>query len=453
MNTPRKLRFLALWNLISGLFPMAAGATPATFELSLKSAETRSIDTSDQIKSLDSSSQAAIEAAKASNISLYPTLSFKADYFYLTNIPTLVLPVQGHPGFPMGTHDNYGFGPALTYTLWDSGANWNTYKSANLQAVARDEDKKAATLNLLMLTRASYVRLQLASEELRLLYSSLELARAQFHDIKANFRAGAASKLDQVDAERDVINYGLQFEQKQAEVTADLKDLLALIREPAPQDVSKPGPAGVPEISLLLKLDSQDALLNDSRFLQYSPPDEKQPMLRSLEIQAESLDHSAESEKGKYFPKVDLSATAMWQYPYELLPTTEEQNTFMVSVTIPLSEGLRVNHQVAEKRREAEAIRFNKSQSKVNMDRDYEKAVALITSLRAQQKMSLEDVALSESAAKLYYQSYRAGKINLIDVQSANNRALNAKVNAARTNAQVLNQLFTLNLISGERLK
>ena len=87
------------------------------------------------------------------------------------------------------------------------------------------------------------------------------------------------------------------------------------------------------------------------------------------------------------------------------------------------------------------------------MDRDYEKAVALITSLRAQQKMSLEDVALSESAAKLYYQSYRAGKINLIDVQSANNRALNAKVNAARTNAQVLNQLFTLNLISGERLK
>lgn len=57
----------------------------------------------------------------------------------------------------------------------------------------------------------------------------------------------------------------------------------------------------------------------------------------------------------------------------------------------------------------------------------------------------------SEEAAKLYYSSYKAGKNNLIDVQIANNQALQAKVGAARIDAQILNQLILLNALSGEQ--
>ena len=117
---------------------------------------------------------------------------------------------------------------------------------------------------------------------------------------------------------------------------------------------------------------------------------------------------------------------------------------------MPLFEGNRSRHLSAEKMKESDAARFNRDQTRINLDRDYDKAIQLLQSLRGQQALALEDVQHSQDAARLYYQSYKGGKVNFIDVQSANNRALLSQVNAARIDAQILNELFVLQTLSGD---
>lgn len=433
------------------LFLPSVGLTQSTLQISSLEAEQKALENSPELKAYQSIRVAALENADAAFASLYPQLSLGGSYQYNTHVPTITLPFPGAPSIPFGAHDQYGFGPTLGYTLWDTGQTRNAYKSSDLLAHARLADEKNAELQLLLSVRTAYLKLQLALEELRLLNNSLQLSHAQNHDIETNFRAGAATRLDRVDSQRDVINYQLQFEQKQAEVQTDLKDLLALIQIPEPQGSERPGPPGVPGVDLTLKLDSLDQSLTRGSRWKYAPPDDSQPSVLSQRLQAAASDRAAESQKASLYPIVQTSASAKIEYPDEVNLTQVEQNTFMISVSMPLFEGGHAHHLVEEARHQAEAARFNEQQTKINLLRDYEKSIQLLESLKTQQRLSNLDVERSEDAAKLYYQSYRGGKINLIDVQSANNRALTSKVNAARINAQMLTQMFNLQAISGAK--
>jgi outer membrane protein len=435
--------------LILLLFSKTCLAAAPRFELTLKDAENRALNTSNQLKALYSNKDAATEQADAQFSALLPSLTLDANYRYVTNVPSLVLPIPGNTeAFPFGSHNNYTVGPTLRYTLWDTGKAHDAYHGLDLLAQSREEDRKNGELQLLLNVRAAYLRVQLALEELRLLNSSLELSRAQNHDIESNFRAGAATRLDRVDSQRDVINYQLQFEQKQAEVAIDFKDLLALVQENPDGNISKPGPPEVTDKALELDLDPLKVSLQEASQWTFNPPGENQPQLKSQELLIESSEKQADSEKAGLYPTVQLSANASIEYPNQIILESIEQNTFAVSFTMPLFEGSLTRHLAAGKLKEAETARFNREQIKINLDRDYAKGLEQLESLKAQQKLAVDDVQHSQDSAKLYYQSYKGGKINLIDVQSANNRALTAQVNAARIDAQMLNQLFLLRSIS-----
>lgn len=103
------------------------------------------------------------------------------------------------------------------------------------------------------------------------------------------------------------------------------------------------------------------------------------------------------------------------------------------------------------KRREAQANKHRADQLQTNINRDFSKATEILASLYDQKKLAALDVLESQEAAKLYYGSYKAGKNNLIDVQTANYQAFQAKVGAVQIDAQILNQLILLNALSGEQ--
>jgi outer membrane protein len=429
----------------------AIGAASRTYELTLKEAEHRALDTSDQLKSLSSTHDAAQEQADAQFSALLPRLTIGANYQYVTEVPSISLPIPGvNEGFSFGSNNSWNVGPTLNYTLFDMGATHDLYRGYDLLAQAREEDSKNGKLQLLLSVRGSYLRLQLALEELRLLNSSLELSRAQNRDIEANYKAGAATRLDRVDSQRDVLSYELQFAQKQAEVADDFRDLLAQMKENPQGDLSEAGPPQVQNVAVELKLDTLTQSMQEASTWKYTPPNDEHPQIRSQELQAESAEKQAESNKDGLYPKVQLAASAILQYPNVIILQTVEQNTFQVGVSMPLFEGNRSRHLSAEKMKESDAARFNRDQTRINLDRDYDKAVQLLQSLRGQQALALEDVQHSQDAARLYYQSYKGGKVNFIDVQSANNRALLSQVNAARIDAQILNELFVLQTLSGD---
>lgn len=430
------------------LFAPAAYAEPV-FQLSLSQAEHAAFTRSFQLQSLRSATQAAHEHAASQSARLWPRLSIDGNYQYQTHVPTIALPPAfAASGISFGSHDSYAIGPTLSYTLWDANGVRDAYRGAEAQANSRAEDAKNGELQLLYGLRVAYVRLQLSLEELRLLKSSLDLSRAQNHDIETNFKAGAATRLDEVDSQREVLSYELQLQQKLADVGSDYRDLLALLQDPvAPAWEDVLGPDGEPRI----QLDTLSQTLSAEDRGHFTEPDEKQPSLRSLHLQADAATSLADSQIAGLYPTVRVSASARWQYPDQVLLNSVEQNAFLISLSMPLFEMGQTRHLAGEARAQADSARLQEAQARTNLDRDFRKARLLVNSLHTQQRLAVDDVAHSEEAARLYYRSYRGGKINLTDVEAANNHALNSKVNSARIGAQILMQIFALQAISGEK--
>jgi outer membrane protein TolC len=418
------------------------------FSLSLSTAETKTLARSDALKAYLADQQAATESAGAQFASVLPRLDFDGSYDYVTNVPRIQIS-PAFPAFPFGTHNNWNVGPMLSYTLWDTGSAWKQYSSLTRLAQSREEDRRQAELQILLAVRAAYVNVQLALEEMRLVNDSLSLSRSQNKDIESNYQAGAASRLDRVESQRAVINYQLQFLQSQADLSSTLKDLLALVGE-VPENVSRPGPPGVENVGLELKLDSLDESLDSALRLPLMAPDEGNPQIKSQELQAQSAELSAQSQKAALFPVLQASAKATEQYPNAILPETIQQNTFALSLALPLFEGNRTHHQVEEKLKEAESARHRAAQLRTDLGRDFWKAKDMLDSLTSQRALAVQDVKESEDAARLYYESYKLGKINLTDVQAADVRELQAKVEAAGIAARALQQIIVLRSLSAE---
>jgi outer membrane protein TolC len=451
LNTQVWVRMLviATWIIPEFVFAVGKSTAPETFELTLGKAETQAVFASNRLKSFDSEWMAANNQKDAQFQKLLPKLTFQANYQYYGTIPDISL-IGGGPTIPFGTHSTYSIGPSLGYTLWDGFSDRKTYQSASILYQAREEDRKAALIQLLLSVRSSYIQVRLGLEELRLIYNSLELARAQEQDILIRFRAGAASRLDKVTAQRSVLNYELQFKQKQSELSSEFEDLLAILGNSELKDISRPGPPEVPGLSVTLQLDSLRGLLKEESFKPISAPDESQPQIRSQVLQSESLYQAADSQSAKQFGSLQVSAGVSWIRPNIPNPPTYLQETVGVTYFLPLFLGDPNRYLAAQQRNQGDSVQFRANQTRIDLQRDFIKAQETLASLRDRQSLAAQDVAQSEEAAKLYYTSYQAGRINLIDVQNANLQALQAKVNAARVDAQILNQLILLQAISGK---
>ncbi len=413
------------------LISLDASAAPLT----LRQAEDRALQSSSLLKAYAADRQAAAEQSGAQFSALVPRISLQGNYTYIGTIPELAV----GPGAPikMGSNSNYSIGPVLNYVLWDGFSAINTYQATAKLAKSREAEEANARLQVLLAVRLAYVQVQLSLEELRLVGGSLDLTKAQRKDVQNRVNVGAATQLDQLVSNRQVLFYELQSKQKQAEVAANLKTLFALTGDTVPDS---------------LTLDSLHDTVTEEAQADLTPPDDGQPQIRGVALSAESARLAADSLQSKLMPTLYLSASSTLAYPNGPVLQQINQNTASVILSMPLVLGDPTSHLVAEKRQQAEAAHYREEQLRTNLQRDFSKSSELLKSLIEQKALSQKDVEQSESVARLYYTSYKAGKINLIDVQTADTQALQAKVGAARIDAQILVQLFTLKALSGKEV-
>lgn len=426
---------------------LASYSRAEVFEISLKDAEKSALSASTLLKAYVTDADAAKSQRDAQFQNLLPRLSFQAGYTYYNFIPSINLGF-GAP-LKFGTNSTYSIGPVLNYTLWDSFSSHNSYNSFSKLEEARNEDRKNVELQLLTSLRSTYVQVQLGLEELKLIYASMELARAQNHEVQNRFQAGAAAKLDIVTSARSVLSYEIQFKARQTELAASLRDFVTLLGMADKRDLTHPGPAGVPHVTLALTLEPLESLRGKFDQNHYNSPGDDQPQIRSQLLQAESLELAAKSQSAKLAPVIQFTGAVNYNRPDIPNPPRFFQETAALNLSMPLFLGDPTSHLAAQQRSLAEGAQFRASNLKANLSRDFEKAHETLDSLHEQRELALQDVAQSEEESRLYYASYKAGKIQLIDVQNANNQALQAKVNATRIDAQILNQIFVLESLSG----
>lgn len=447
----RRLLLSPILFLGVGLYAQEPPQQPPKETLSLTRAEAEqdALKNSDQLKAIQATADSAKAQSKAAYGTLYPSLSFDARYSNLTHVPAL--DINGdHVLF--GAHDNYLYGPAVKWTVWDSFGSYKAYKGASELARAREAQGQDQSIGVLLGTRRDYVRVQEAVEQLGAVSDSLALAKSQLDDIQTRRKAGAASKLDAVEAERQVLSYQIQFSQRQTELSSALKDLLARTRNRNPRDLSKPGPANVPGVTLEVRFEPLQKSLDEQKDFAPTAPSDGHPRIQAADMKSTSLKYQAQSASAGLWPSLDVKWWGTMAYPSGPQLEQVNQNITSLNATWALFDFNKTRSQVAEKRLAADAARYERDQAMIDLQRDYMKATQYLNSLREQQILAEQDVKNSAEAARLYYEQYKLGRAVIIDVETANNRALLSKVNKAHIDAEIVNALDDLKAISGKEI-
>ncbi len=411
---------------ISAVLPLA---------LTLKNAEQQALETSARLRSMDRDVQAAIAQAQAQYTSLLPRLTLQGSYTYLSEVPSLT--VGGGTSIKLGSNTNYSIGPALSYTLWDNDGVSNAYQASVLVSKSKTFDQENAHRQVIFSVRMAYVALKLAQEELDAVSHSLALSRAQETDISNRFSAGVAARMDVLLSNRQVVGYQLQVLQKQLAVKTAERTLLQLMGE-SPLDL----PA--------LRLDPLMDLLLAARALGFSSPELGHPQLQSLESLAQATERQTKSLQAKSGPTLLLSASSALNYPNGPIMEQINQNIVGASLTWPLFLGDPTGALVSQKTNEAQSIRERETQLREDLRLAYLSAQEAILSLSLQQRLSGQDLSLSEEISVLHYSAYKLGKVSFLDVQSANNQVLQSHISVARVMAQLISQYFMLSVLSGK---
>ena len=429
------------------IFLFLPRSNASVYELKLRDAEEQGLNFSNIIKSSKANQESAQEQASAKSTSLWPKLDLKGFYQYNFTLPEFKIGDQVATIF--GTPNNFAIGPYLSYTLFDFNSSRNTYKASSLMAEAKEEDLKNSRLKILRSVREAYIQVQRGLEELRLTNETLELSKAQERDIANRYKNGAASRLDVVTSERSVLGYEIQFQKRQADLSLRLQDLLSLLGKEDLKDIRKPGPNSLKNVSLVLKFDPIEKSLEEELRKQIPPPDENHPQLKSLDNQARSSDLTASTYKSKQLPILQVYGGVYYTQPNFPNPIQYWNEFAGVTLSMPLFIGDPTPSQAAEQKKLAMATDFQRDQVRTDLQRDFEKVKIDLESLNEQKALAEKDVLQSAEVAKLYYSAYKAGKVDLLEVQNANLQALEAKVSLTRIGTQILGELTLLKSLSG----
>jgi len=435
------------------------GAAPKVISMTLHQAEAKSLAYSNSLKSSKADWLATQYQAQSQYANLLPRLTLDGSYRYVGVVPSLnVIPGES---FALGAYNNYSVGPTLTYTLWDGGANRDMYHSLQSLSESRKADHRLAAQQILMNARMAYVKVQLALEELHLIAGTLKVSQAQYSDISKKFLAGSASRLDRLSSHRETLSYLLQFKQRQTDLASGLEDLVALTGDqdnmspadagaPCDEEVLSEGATGIPHPTLLVYFDPLMESFKNMVNMPTQEPGPDHPQLQSDEFQAQASALSAESAKSQLWPVLQLSARTSLDYPNGPILEQINQNIVGVTLSMPLWEWDRTRSTVGQHRSEAVAAQFHLAQSQLDLRRDWRKGVEQIKALQEQLDVSSQAVVEAQEHAKLSYQTYRYGRISLLDVQNSNLLSLQAQVQRARIVAQILIQKVQLLSLSGK---
>jgi outer membrane protein TolC len=442
---------------LAALLAAVAAAAPASaeaprFALTMAEAETAARAHALDVKAAGEESAAARDGADAAFSPLLPRLTLDGYARYATEVPSLAI-APGAPAVQLGTHGSYAIGPTLNWTLWDEGALYKSWRAQQAGARSQEETERLIATQATESARLAYVQVQLARETVLLLADSVGLADAQYGDIEKRLNAGAASRIDSLSSHQEDLQRRKDFLSAQSALAGTLRELFQLTGLGAGLDLTRPVdvrvstalPAGLPEPTLRVALDSlADVPAAFAPLESAAGPSPDHPGVLLYARQADSERLSAAATAAGNWPTVQFTGGLAYEYPNFVIPQFVVQKTVGLTASIPLFEDRRTSRQADRQKRLANAADRRRDLAVEQLARDWDKARAALAALRDQETLDATAVVESAELARLIYLAYKGGRRSYLDVQTYDLTALQAKVAAAQTRAQILIQLATL---------
>lgn len=409
--------------------------------LSLAELETAMLE-----KSLDLRSVAIeVEAAKEKRYALppihVPKLTLDGNYKYLSEIPEINMA----PGktLKFGDNKNYSIGPTVSMTLLDFNAKSHQQASLDKKVSSKENEAESLKANLLFKTRYHYLNLVFLVEKRNLISESLKVARKQLKDVSAQKRFGAGSKLDLLTAQKEVHELESQHKEIIINIMAEQTELFKLTFHPKIKEVSF-----IDDTGQLQKLPELQ-----HRFFKYHKTKldpQANSKIKSIRDQSESLESQAKSIISQRYPKINLFARTSLEYPNGPDHTQFNQNSFGVSISMPLFDGGEISHNIREKSLQAMALKQQALNEERNLDESIQLTIKRIESLIGQSEIIQKKVDESSEIARLVYKSYQEGRATFLEVERANIKSRESKLSLSSNHYQITLNLIQLANVAGE---
>jgi outer membrane protein TolC len=451
--------------LLGATLPGFSRAEATVFEMSFSRCRSDALSSSDRIRAAERDLEATRQRAGSQGGLMWPKLAVEGNYRYLDQIAELT-PFPGRPPIALGAHDNYSIGPTVNWVVWDWGALYSGWKGAWARSDAKREELALIRRQVLFGATLTYAQVQLALETVNQLADAAKLADDQYTDISLRRKTGSASRIDELQAHQDSLTRRRQYAQARAELGAGLMDLFAQTgvggtdAPPATLaagagrglDASTPGSAGTNEgtPSLLVKLDRLEDTLAALEPVSQGDPDPAYPGVVMNERLADSARHASWSVTASRLPRITVTGKTSLDYPNGPVLEQIHQNMVGVAAVMPLFEGGRIVRDANEAKEQAKGFDERRVLARIELDRDWKKAAGRLAALREQKLLNATAVKETGELAGLTYDSYKSGQARFIEVQAANLRALDAKVQDARTKTEMIVQLAIMQSLAKE---
>ncbi len=442
MNLRKRIKTLVIiMALYAPLLSFSQDQNSKDSFLSLAELETAMLD-----KSLDLRSVAIeVEAAKEKRYALpsihVPKLTLDGNYKYLSEIPEINMA----PGrtLKFGDNKNYSIGPTVSMTLLDFNAKSHQQASLDKKVSSKENEAESLKANLLFKTRYHYLNLVFLVEKRNLISESLKVARKQLKDVSAQKRFGAGSKLDLLTAQKEVHELESQHKEIIINIMAEQTELFKLTFHPKIKEVSF-----IEDTGQLQKLPELQ-----HRFFKYHKTKldpQANSKIKSIRDQSESLESQAKSIISQRYPKINLFARTSLEYPNGPDHTQFNQNSFGVSISMPLFDGGEISHNIREKSLQAMALKQQALNEERNLDESIQLTIKRIESLIGQSEIIQKKVDESSEIARLIYKSYQEGRATFLEVERANIKSRESKLSLSSNHYQITLNLIQLANVAGE---
>lgn len=421
-----KFSLTVLLNLAAVIF---FSFLPVSAEIiTLSDAENSALNYSKKLKSAISEQKSYEDRALVLKTQLYPKLFLDGSYKHIASVQEIALPVPGFPPVKLGDNTNYSLGPQATWTLLDFGATINTFKAAYAVAQAKQSEADAAKNNVLLSVRLAYFYVCLAEEQMALYTDALKLANTQYDDIRLNVRAGTKSLTDELKSHQEVISKMKQLRQSKSELALANKSLSALMGREFEEAVP----------------DKIDSLIEKFEIFLKSKLNTQHPGIMIYQKYAEASKYSKQAASSIRWPRVQLSARSSIEYPNGAKLEAYNQTVLGAALNWPLFESGASTRRLDEYESASKAGFQRAEQALSDLKSERDKTIIELENLYDQKKLNDISISETERISEILYSSYKAGSLSYIEIENANFKALEAKIQAARTKVQILINLAIL---------
>lgn len=370
-------------------------------------------------------SDAGLTAAFGSYL---PSANINASYSrQLTNIQSKFTFVNGTLVTGDGQPNSYSLNAGISWLLFDGFGREANYDEAKLNVDVSDRDLRMARLNVIANVSRQYFAVLQAQQIVKTRRESADLGKATLARVVAHYDAGRSPITEKYSQETDLANQEVSILQAQMDVVRTKAQLLSTIGEDASMDAEF-AESSVPTSVTSSEIDSyRQRLGTEEQSLVRAF--EVRPDLYSADLRIKVAEASIRAARSTYYPRLSGNFTYSWNNREVKDFDTQSRVYAGLNLNIPIFDQFRTNLAI-------ETAILDRTQAVVDAERLRQRLRSDLRNAYIQLEYAERGTEIAEYALKTAQinadankERFNVGSATLLDVQTANNQLITARIN------------------------